>query len=254
MKVYIVNVKESVDRRTSVLEGLSTHGVPEKDIEIVHPLMVRDCASQDDWCEKTKMKIFKKLKGRPPLIQISYLHTYMLCLSKIKEYTDPEETALILEDDYILNRPWDEINDVIEALYEDNETESLLVQLSSWLFEDMDPLTENLRVEGTSFYRGLHNGSAANVFNAMAAEMLYKELEKQIPLHYSEGDLFAVDTHLGEHLRYNKGCYTIANGATYYFHEKEFESEYLKPGGELILRDEHLANNQRPAAAETTAS
>ena len=239
MRFYIINIKSSRDRRDVAADALSKHGVSKSDIEFIHPLMVRDYPSQDDWMEATGMTAFKKLKGSPPLVQISFLHAYIRCLTKIEAYIDTETIGIIIEDDCLINRDFSEIKGYIKTLKSISKTNFFFAQLSTWGLDD--ELLKGEHVKGTPFIRGAANGTWANALNRTAAATLKMRLQQEIPIRFSQHHVFAIDTYLKGFATAFRDFYTVAPDNTDLFIHTSAPSEYLTAGGELTRRNVYEA-------------
>ena len=247
LNIFVVNIKASTDRRESVMNSLIENECSVADIEIVHPLMVRDFPSQDDWCEATGMEAFKRLKGRPPLQMHSFLHTYLRILGKIENFPDISDFGLILEDDFMLNTEFSNIKRYLNILWTKRKSNSLFVQLASWKRKKDSDVDKSKRVRDTPFYSQALNGTNSNVFSKIAANRLKTMLIEEIPIRYSMHDTFPLDVYLKKIGHLLGDVYTVQANSEVFFRKNPVvasQSEYLKPGGELTVKNEYLESKR----------
>ena len=230
------------------MNSLIENGCLIKDIEVVHPLMVKDFASQDDWCEATGLTIFKKLKGRPPFIHNSFVHTYLRILEKIEKFSDVSDFGLILEDDSLLNTDFSNIKRYLDILWTRRKSNSLFVQLASWKFKKENDVDESKRVLDTPFYSQALNGTNSNAFNKVAARIFKGILIEQIPIRFSTHDTFPLDVFLKHNGHLLGDVYTVKANSAFFFkknHAVTAQSEYLKPGGELTVKNKYMESKRK---------
>lgn len=247
LKIFVVNIKESTDRRESMMNSLIENECSVEDIEIVHPLMVRDFPSQDDWCEATGMEVFKRLKGCPPLQMHSFLHTYLRILDKIENFPDISDFGLILEDDFMLNTEFSNIKRHLNILWTRRKSNSLFVQLASWKRKKENDVDKSKRVRDTPFYSQVLNGTNSNVLSKIAASRLKTILIEEIPIRFSTRDTFHLDVYLKKIGHLLGDVYTVKADSDLFFVKNRKlakRSEYLKPDGELTVQNEYLESKR----------
>ena len=244
-KVFVINIKESKERRESILESLLTNECPEEDIEIVHPMMVRSFASQDAWCEATGMPAFQKLIGLPPIYHNSFVHTYIRILERIENFSEDADFGLIVLDDFVLNTNFANIKSVLNMLWQKRLSNAMIVQMQSWCYKD-ESIDISKRIPGTSFYAQLHYGDNANVYNKVAARKVKDRLLEMIPVRFSQKRNFPLDVILkreeieGTFEKVDR--YSASPGSNEFFKVAKHlsvQSEYLGTDGEVTRYKEH---------------
>ena len=247
MKIFVVNIRESTERLEQCRAVLESHGVSESDIKVVHPLMVRDFDSQDDWCDVAGVP-FSGLKGREPFVQISFLHTYLRILGEIEAFENDGDFGLILEDDILLNMDIGEVEGYLDTALELHPSTFFFVQLACWgNTKDGKKLLSAERVLETPFYYFALNGTKANVANRVSASVLKTLLWREIPSRLETDSKFALDLYIHEIAGEYDFCAVEKDSELFVIDDKA-PSEYLTPGGEYTVRKEFERNENGNAS------
>lgn len=126
IKTYVINLKDSVDRREAVLAEIANHSI--LDIELVKAVDGRDMSSKEIKECFDVDKFINRYYRTPRGGEIGCTLSHRLCYRKLLE--SEEEFALILEDDVTFIYPADVENLLAKILYNYQDNKPYFITLA----------------------------------------------------------------------------------------------------------------------------